>query len=133
MSFSLILFQQINNSLQFYWSWNHIPLQQLLISAEFILYNYSTQWNLIIFLKNKFTLNPKGNKNGMLLKDVDAFMEIMERIITIRLSIRMIHLDICDGMPWVNQWESVCSRGFMGTAEWLGFPISPVDVVFKQC
>ena len=35
----------------------------------------------------------------MLLKDVDALMEIMERIITIRLSIRMIHLDICDGMP----------------------------------
>lgn len=35
----------------------------------------------------------------MLLKDVDAFMEIMERIITIGLSIRMIHLDICDGMP----------------------------------
>lgn len=52
-----------------------------------------------MFLKNKFTLNLGGNKNGMLLKDVDAFMEIMERIITIGLSIRMIHLDICDGMP----------------------------------
>lgn len=47
----------------------------------------------------KFTLYHGGNKNGMLLKDVDALMEIMERIITIGLSIRMIHLDICDGMP----------------------------------
>lgn len=83
--------------------------------------------------QKKFTVYHGGNKNRMLLKDVDALMEIMERIITIGLSIRMIHLDICDGMPWVNQWESVCSRGFMGTAEWLGFPISPVDVVFKQC
>lgn len=35
----------------------------------------------------------------MLLKDVDAFMEIMERIITIRLSIRMMAPDIYDGMP----------------------------------
>lgn len=60
-------------------------------------------------------------------------MESMDRIITIRLPIWMIHLDVCYGMPWVNQWQSVWSRGFVGTAEWFGFPICPVDVVFKQC
>lgn len=57
---------------------------------------------MVIFFKYKIIFNFGGNKNGMLLKDVDVFMEIMERIIIIRLFIRMIYLDICDGMLWVN-------------------------------
>lgn len=56
-----------------------------------------------------------------------------DRIITIRLPVGMIHLDVCDGVPRVNQGEPVWARGFVGTAEGFGFPVCPVDVVLKQC
>lgn len=58
--------------------------------------------------------------------------ESRDRTITIGLPVRMVHLDVCDGVPRVHQGQPARARGFVGTAEGFGFPVCPVDVVFKQ-
>lgn len=54
-------------------------------------------------------------------------------IITVGLTEGVVHLHACQDVPGSEQFHSLAPQGFVATTEGLGLPVSPVDVVLKQC